>query len=69
MSSRFEPNIYNRIRESTGNCALLAELGNHPVAYFAERLGASQLAAFDPERGMFECNFPVDKGGCGHAAL
>ena len=27
------------------------------------------IAAFGPERAMFESNFPVDKGGCGYAAL
>jgi L-fuconolactonase len=27
------------------------------------------LAAFGPERAMFEGNFPVDKGSCGYAAL
>ena len=27
------------------------------------------IAAFGPERAMFESNFPVDKGSCGYAAL
>jgi L-fuconolactonase len=27
------------------------------------------IAAFGPDRAMFESNFPVDKGGCGYAAL
>ena len=27
------------------------------------------VAAFGPERAMFESNFPVDKGSCGYAAL
>jgi predicted TIM-barrel fold metal-dependent hydrolase len=27
------------------------------------------IAAFGAERAMFESNFPVDKGGCGYAAL
>ncbi|HEY1430390.1 MAG TPA: amidohydrolase family protein [Stellaceae bacterium] len=27
------------------------------------------IAAFAPERAMFESNFPVDKGSCGYAAL
>ena len=27
------------------------------------------IAAFGPERAMFESNFPVDKGSCGSAAL
>jgi L-fuconolactonase len=27
------------------------------------------IAAFGPERAMFEGNFPVDKGSCGYAAL
>jgi predicted TIM-barrel fold metal-dependent hydrolase len=27
------------------------------------------IAAFGPERAMFENNFPVDKGSCGYAAL
>jgi predicted TIM-barrel fold metal-dependent hydrolase len=27
------------------------------------------IAAFGPERSMFESNFPVDKGSCGYAAL
>jgi predicted TIM-barrel fold metal-dependent hydrolase len=29
----------------------------------------SCIAAFGPERAMFESNFPVDKGSCGYAAL
>ena len=27
------------------------------------------IAAFGPQRAMFESNFPVDKGSCGYAAL
>jgi predicted TIM-barrel fold metal-dependent hydrolase len=27
------------------------------------------IAAFGPERAMFESNFPVDKGSCGYAEL
>jgi len=27
------------------------------------------IAAFGPERAMFESNFPVDKGSCGYAVL
>ncbi len=27
------------------------------------------IAAFGPDRAMFESNFPVDKGSCGYAAL
>ena len=27
------------------------------------------IAAFGPERAMFESNFPVDKGSCGYTAL
>jgi L-fuconolactonase len=27
------------------------------------------VAAFSPQRAMFESNFPVDKGSCGYAAL
>ena len=27
------------------------------------------IAAFGPERAMFESNFPVDKGSCGYAAI
>jgi len=27
------------------------------------------IAAFGPERAMFESNFPVDKGSCSYAAL
>jgi L-fuconolactonase len=27
------------------------------------------IAAFSPDRAMFESNFPVDKGSCGYAAL
>jgi L-fuconolactonase len=27
------------------------------------------IAAFGPQRSMFESNFPVDKGSCGYAAL
>ena len=27
------------------------------------------IAAFGPERAMFESNFPVDKGSCGYAAM
>jgi predicted TIM-barrel fold metal-dependent hydrolase len=27
------------------------------------------IEAFGPQRAMFESNFPVDKGGCGYAAL
>jgi len=27
------------------------------------------IAAFGPERAMFESNFPVDKGSCGYPAL
>jgi predicted TIM-barrel fold metal-dependent hydrolase len=27
------------------------------------------ITAFGPQRAMFESNFPVDKGGCGYAAL
>jgi len=27
------------------------------------------IAAFGPERAMFESNFPVDKGSCGYMAL
>ena len=27
------------------------------------------IAAFGPQRAMFESNFPVDKGSCGYAVL
>jgi hypothetical protein len=27
------------------------------------------IAAFGPDRAMFESNFPVDKGSCGYAVL
>jgi hypothetical protein len=31
--------------------------------------GIACIAAFGPNRAMFESNFPVDKGSCGYAAL
>jgi predicted TIM-barrel fold metal-dependent hydrolase len=52
------------------------DLHTHELPPSSEQLAAAWrpyietcIAAFGPERAMFESNFPVDKGSCSYAAL